>query len=112
MLPGRHAMGYDPESGSVEIMEDLAVAAFVSPGHTITGISAYETEPGAKTLPLLAYAAIGYAEGKFWVCAKKVDEDKRQVFSNIQPDRVEAGAHRLMKDFPSNRLVSHLAAAP
>ncbi|GAB7023238.1 radical SAM protein [Salidesulfovibrio brasiliensis] len=109
MLPGRHAMGYDPESGSVEIMEDLAVAAFVSPGHTITGISAYETEPGAKTLPLLAYAAIGYAEGKFWVCAKKVDEDKRQVFSNIQPDRVEAGAHRLMKDFPSNRLVSHLA---
>lgn len=109
MLPGRHAVGYDPENGSVEVMEELAVAAFVCPGHTVTGIAAYETDPGAAKLPLLSYAAIGYAEGRFYVCAKKVDQDKRQVFTDISPDRVEAGAHQLMQELPGNRLVSHLA---
>lgn len=109
MLPGRHAMGFDPETGEAELMEELAVAAFVCPGHTNTGLAAYETDPGSPLLPLLAYSAIGYADGRFWVCAKRVDEDKRQVFSNIPPDRVESGAHQLMRELEGNRLVNHLA---
>lgn len=109
MLPGRRAVGFDPESGSAEVMDELAVAAFVCPGHTVTGIAAYETDPDALPLPLLSYAAIGYADGKFYVCAKKVDQDKRQVFDSIAPDRIEAGAHQLMQDMPANRLVNHLA---
>lgn len=109
MLPGRHAMGYDPETGETRVMEELAVAAFACPGNTVTGISAYESDDDAPVLPLLSYAAIGYAEGKFWVCAKKVDEDNRQVFKHIPPDRIEAGAHELISEMPENRLVNHLA---
>jgi len=109
MLPGRHAMGYDPETGETQVMEELAVAAFACPGNTVTGIAAYESDDDAPTLPLLSYAAIGYADGKFWVCAKKVDDDKRQVFKHIPPDRVEAGAHELISEMPDNRLVNHLA---
>ncbi|MFH1913844.1 MAG: radical SAM protein [Pseudomonadota bacterium] len=109
MLPGRHAMGYDPETGQTEVMEELAVAAFACPGNTVTGISAYETDDGAPVLPLLSYAAIGYANGRFWVCAKQVDEDKRQVFSHIPPERIEAGAHALISEMPGNRLINHLA---
>lgn len=109
MLPGRHAMGYSQEDGQAEVMEELAVAAFVCPGHTVTGVAAYESDEDAPVLPLLSYAAIGYANGKFWVCAKKVDEDQRQVFTHIQPDRIEAGAHELMSELPENRLVNHLA---
>lgn len=30
-------------------------------------------------LPLFAYGAVGFANGRFYVCAKKVDEDVRQV---------------------------------
>jgi len=109
LLPGRHAMGYDPETGQAEVMEELAVAAFACPGHTVTGIAAYELDDDAPILPLLSYAAIGYENGKFWVCAKKVDEDKRQVFDNIKRDRIEAGARQLMSEMPENRLVNHLA---
>ncbi|MCJ2164859.1 MULTISPECIES: radical SAM protein [unclassified Pseudodesulfovibrio] len=109
MLPGRHAMGYSQESGQVEVMEELAVAAFACPGNTVTGIAAYESDEDAPILPLLSYAAIGYENGKFWVCAKKVDEDKRQVFDHIPPDRIEAGAHQLISEMPGNRLISHLA---
>ncbi|MBU1249329.1 MAG: radical SAM protein [Proteobacteria bacterium] len=108
LLPGRYAVGFDAEEGMVETLDDLAVAAFVCPGHTVTGIAAYDTEEGAPILPLLSYAAIGYAEGKFWVCAKKVDEDRRQIFTRIGPDKVSAGAHALIKQFPDNRLVRHL----
>ena len=109
LLPGRHAMGYSQENGQVEVMEELAVAAFASPGHTLTGIAAYESDEDAPVLPLLSYAAIGYENGKFWVCAKKVDDDKRQVFTHIPPDRIEAGAHQLISEMPDNRLISHLA---
>jgi pyruvate-formate lyase-activating enzyme len=109
MLPGRHAMGYDPESGQTEVMDELAVAAFACPGNTVTGVAAYETDEDAPILPLLSYAAIGYANGRFWVCAKQVDEDKRQVFTHIPPDRIEAGAHELISEMPQNRLINHLA---
>jgi len=108
MLPGRHAMGYSEETGQAEVMEELAVAAFACPGHTVTGVSAYESDEDAPILPLLSYGAIGYANGKFWVAAKKVDEDQRQVFDKIPRDRIESGARQLMADMPDNRLVNHL----
>lgn len=109
LLPERYAVGFDAQSGEVEVLDDLAVAAFACPAHTVTGIAAYDTDHGAPVLPLLSYAAIGYAEGKFWVCAKKVDQDRRQVFTNIPQGKVSEGAHALMKQFPDNRLVRHLA---
>lgn len=109
LLPGRNAVGLDPETGEVEVLEENAVAAFVSPGHTLAGLAAYLTREQAPTLPLFAYGAVGYAQGRFWVCAKKVDADRRQVFSNIAPKRIEQGAQRLLKRYPRNRLVKHLS---
>lgn len=112
LLPGRIALGLDPENGRVEAMRENAVAAFVSPGHTLTGLAAYHTDESATdpppVLPLFAYAAVGYAQGRFWVCANKVDQDKRQIFSAIPRKRIEQGAQRWIKNFPENRLVKHL----
>lgn len=109
LLEGRQAVGLDPESGETVISEDLAVAAFVSPGHTLAATAAYSTGDGAPILPLFAYGAVGYYEGQFWVCAKRVDEDRRQVFTNIPQERIQSGAQRLLKRFPENRLIRHLA---
>lgn len=108
LLPQRSAVGFDPESGSLEELEASAVAAFVCPGYTLTGQCAFMTLPGAETLPLLAYGALGYARGQFWVCARQVDTDPRQDFSTIAQDRIDTGAHQLLKAFPDNRLVRHL----
>ncbi|MBU1002006.1 MAG: radical SAM protein [Proteobacteria bacterium] len=109
LLPGRHAVGMDPDSGEAIALPENAVSAFVCPGYTITGITAYNTQDGAPRLPLMAYGAVGYANGQFWVCAKKVDEDKRQVFSNVPQERIDQGAHAWLRKFPDNRLVAHLA---
>ncbi|WP_243311884.1 radical SAM protein [Fundidesulfovibrio agrisoli] len=109
LLPGRSALGFDPESGEVEELEELAVAAFVSPGHTVSGVTAYKARPGAPVLPLFAYAAVGFAAGRFYVCAKRVDQDQRQVFTSVKKDRITKGARMLMSRFPKNRLLGHLS---
>ncbi len=109
LLPGRSALGFDPETGEVEELEDLAVAAFVSPGHTLSATTAYHTREGAPTLPLFAYGAIGFANDRFYVAAKRVDQDQRQVFSGVAKKRITQGAKALLGKYPKNRLVAHLA---
>jgi len=109
LLPGRDALGLDPESGQVERLPETAVAAFLSPGHTIAATAAYAKRDGAPVLPLFAYGAVGFANERFYVCAKKVDEDRRQVFTGIPKERIAKGASKLMSAFPKNRLVKHLA---
>jgi pyruvate-formate lyase-activating enzyme len=110
LLPGRRAVGLDPETGAVEALEENAVAAFVCPGYTSTGLAAYLTDkkPNTPTLPLFAYTAVGYAAGRLWVCAKKVDEDPRQIFKGVSQRRIQDGAQDWLKRFPKNRLVKHL----
>lgn len=108
LLPGRRAMGLNPETGQVEVLEETAVAAFVTPAYTLTAHPAFEKEADAPVLPLFAYGAVGFAEDRFWVCAKRVDEDARQVFCGIPRERIENGARGLLAAMPENRLVRHL----
>ncbi len=110
LLPGRLALGLDPETGEVETLDEQAVAAFVAPAHTLTGHPAYATQADAPVLPLFAYGAVGFAGGRFYVCAKKVDEDPRQVFKGIPPATLRKKAEVLLKRYPENRLMQHLVA--
>lgn len=109
LLPGRRAMGLDPETGEIEVMEEQAVAAFVRPGFTLTGTAAYLSDEDAPVLPLLAYAPVGFANGRIWAACKQVDADTRQIFTGIDPDRIRRGARDWLAEFPDNRLVAHLA---
>ena len=108
LLPGRHAAGLDPETGDTVGVDELAVAAFIAPAHTLTGHPVYTTGKGAPTLPLFAYAAVGMVGDKFYVCAKKVDEDPRQVFTAIPQKKINLAARGIMEKFPHNRLMQHL----
>ena len=54
LLPGRRAVGLNPETGETEVMEDWAVAAFAAPAHTLTAHPVYMTDEGAPMLPLFA----------------------------------------------------------
>ncbi len=108
LLPGRLAVGLDPETGETVQTEELAVAAFIAPAHTLTGHPVYATQPDAPTLPLFAYGAVGMIGDKFYVCAKKVDEDPRQVFAGIPQKKIHAAARSLMAAYPHNRLIQHL----
>ena len=109
LLPRRRALGLNPATGVAEALGEQAVVVFVCPAYTLSATAAYVAEEGASKLPLFAYGAVGFADGRFWVAATRVDKDRRQVFAYVPPERIERGAHDLLKRYPQNRLIQHLA---
>lgn len=107
-LPGRFAVGLNPTTGETERVEDLAVAAFAAPAYTLTAHPAYISQEGAPMLPLFAYGAVGFANNRFYICAKKVDSDSRQIFKGITQIKIKKNAQKLLQAYPKNRLMQHL----
>ena len=109
-LPGRRGIGLDVTTGEMRLCEKgWAVAAFVPPAHTGFYLAAYETSPGAPTLPLFCYTAVGWLDDKFYVPAIRIEQDIRQECAGFDHKKVEQEVERLLKAYPTNRLVSHLA---
>jgi hypothetical protein len=109
-LPGRRGIGIDVQTGEMRLCEKgWAVAAFIPPAHTGFYLSAYETAPGAPTLPLFCYTAVGWYEDKTWVPAVRIEQDIRQECGGFDDSKVKGGVEHLLKAYPNNRLVSHLA---
>jgi len=109
-LPGRKGIGIDVKTGEMRLCEKgWAVAAFIPPAHTGFYIAAFETEPGAPTLPLFCYTAAGWHDDKFYVPAVRIEQDIRQECGGFDAGKVESGVAHLLKAYPHNRLVNHLA---
>ncbi|UYQ94754.1 radical SAM protein [Chitinophaga horti] len=109
-LPGRRGIGLDAETGEMALCDKgWAVAAFIPPAHTGYYIAAYETMPDAPTLPLFCYTAVGWWDGKFYVPARRVEQDIRQECAGFDDKKVKAGVQQMQQAYPHNRLVQHLA---
>jgi wyosine [tRNA(Phe)-imidazoG37] synthetase (radical SAM superfamily) len=109
-LPGRRGIGIDVNTGEMRLCEKgWAVAAFIPPAHTGFYLAAYETAPEAPTLPLFCYTAVGWYDEKFFVPAIRIEEDIRQECAGFDHQKVEQGVEHLLKTYPHNRLVTHLA---
>ncbi|MBU1741492.1 MAG: radical SAM protein [Proteobacteria bacterium] len=85
-----------------------AVAAFVAPAHTVGLLAAYRRLAGAPVLPLFAYAAVGFRDGRFYVAAARVDPDQRQDPAGFDPELIIARARDKAGRHPDNRLWEHL----
>ena len=110
MLPGRKAVGFDKKTGEAKICEEgYAVAAFMAPAHTMFYMAAFEKEKNAETLPLYAYAAVGYFAGKYYVPAVRIDKDERQDPEGFDWKIIKQGVKKKMAVMPDNRLLKHLA---
>lgn len=109
-LPGRRGIGIDVKTGEMRLCEKgWAVAAFIPPAHTGFYIAAYETLPDAPILPLFCYTAAGWLNEKFYVPAMRIERDIRQECSGYDQVKIETGVAQLVKEYPHNRLVKHLA---
>ena len=109
-LPGRVPVGWNPKSGQMEPYEGTeAVAAFISPAHSQTHLAAFEKRGVAPILPLYAYTAVGWLDGRFWTTAVRVDPDLRQDVSQFHQPLVDRQIDAMRKRFPNNRVVTHLA---
>ncbi|MEO6133823.1 MAG: radical SAM protein [Ginsengibacter sp.] len=109
-LPSRRGIGLDVNSGEMRLCEKgWAVAAFIPPAFTGTFLAAYETLPGAETLPLFCYTAAGWYDEKFYVTALRIEKDIRQELEGFNETKIESGVSDYLAAYPHNRLVKHLA---
>jgi sulfatase maturation enzyme AslB (radical SAM superfamily) len=109
-LPSRRGIGIDVTTGEMRLCEKgWAVAAFIPPAFTGTYLAAYETLPGAETLPLFCYTAAGWYDEKFYVTAVRIENDIRQESVGFDETKIEGGVKELLSAYQHNRLVKHLA---
>ena len=77
-LPDRQAIGIDVKTGELRVCEKgRAVSAFVPPAYTVLRLVPYVTLPEATPLPLYCYSAVGWAGGKIYVAATRIEQDIR-----------------------------------
>lgn len=118
VLPARLPVGIEPESGEPALLDAnpyapgesiQAVAAFMSPAHTAIYSAAYETNTkNAPRLPLFAYTAVGWLDGKFYVAAFRSDADIRQDPNQFHQKQIEKKTREKLQAFADNRLIQHL----
>ena len=109
-LPERRGIGIDVITGEMRLCEKgWAVAAFIPPAHTGLYIAAYESLPGAETLPLFCYTAAGWYNEKFYVPAIRIEKDVRQESEGFINEKIKEGVATYLSAYPHNRLVKHLA---
>lgn len=115
-LPGRFPVGWDPSTNEPVVLTEnpfangnvQAVAAFMAPAHTSILTSGYQTQPGAPTLPLFAYSAVGWHRNRFWVAGFRSDQDKRQDASQYRQTTVDSRTKKKLRSHKDNRLIQHL----
>ncbi|MBM4320551.1 MAG: radical SAM protein [Deltaproteobacteria bacterium] len=111
-LPDRQPIGFPRHGrgrGPRTFGDRQAVAAFLAPAYTRFLNPAMAAAPGASLLPLYAYTAVGWQDGRFWIPATRVDPDPRQDPERFDlaelPRRVAAALRSAPRD---NRLIVHL----
>ncbi|MCI5147206.1 MAG: radical SAM protein, partial [Candidatus Electrothrix sp. AR3] len=116
-LPGRLPVGIETENGEAVLLDSnpyednqeiSAVAAFMAPAHTAVYTAAFQTQDKAPLLPLFAYTAVGWMDGKFMVAAFRSDPDIRQDPSGFEQQRINRNTTKQLKKYPANRLIQHL----
>ncbi len=119
-LPGRIPIGWNEEkrsfvplrearSGKTET-EFTAVAAFLPPGYIRTLLPATQRGPRAPILPLWAYSAVGWREGRFWATGLQIDPNPHWHPKYFENDRLlKRKVRASLKNRPKNRLLRQLS---
>lgn len=116
-LPDRLPVGIEPESGEPALLDTnpyvpgeaiQAVAAFMAPAHTALFTAAFQRQGDAALLPLFAYSAVGWANGKFWVAGFRSDADCRQDADQFNQRLLTQRTKKHLKRYSANRLIQHL----
>lgn len=110
LLKGHSAVGFNSRQNKTEVLQNkTALSTFIAPAHTQTFLAASQRKKDAVVLPLYAYSAIGFLDGKLWATALRVDDDIRQDCNQFNQKLVEKNVREVKKLFPKNRLLEHIA---
>jgi pyruvate-formate lyase-activating enzyme len=109
-IPNTHPVAYNQETANMEVYTGgTAVSAFLAPGYLRLFMPAYK-KLDETILPLYAYTAVGWLNGKFVVPALKIDDDSKWNPKNYDfTDAFRPTVEAVLKKYPENRLYKQLA---
>ena len=115
-MPAHQAVGWDEDSRCPVCIENFQgesvfpVAAHPVPGYVRLHLPAAQKTDKRLRLPLWAYTAVGWLKGRFCVACRRVDKmRKHRPLGPAEHREVEKNMAGMLKRFPRNRLVRHLA---
>jgi pyruvate-formate lyase-activating enzyme len=119
-LPGRIPIGWDEEDRSFVSLRKTrignkeerctAVAAFLPPGYIRTSIPATQRGRKAPMLPLWAYTAAGWKDGRFWATGLQIDSNPHWNPRYFGDDRLlKRKVQASLRNHPKNRLLRQLS---
>jgi pyruvate-formate lyase-activating enzyme len=86
-IPGCPPVGLDPEAGRYRMVPRVtikgktercyAVAAFLEPGIVRTHLPAADYRPKKYLLPMWAYTAVGFREGRYWAAGFEIEHNPK-----------------------------------
>ncbi len=116
-LPGRRPVGYDPETGKVEVVDRIevegkrirpnAVGALLQPGYTRTFLPAEKRE-GGPVLSQWAYTAAGWGEDGPVVWAVHTDKRTHWEPSKYSTKELPKLVEARLKALPENKVLKQL----
>jgi len=109
-IPDTHPHAYNPDTAGMEVFTGgYAVSAFLDPGYLRLFMPAYK-KLSDTVLPMYAYTAVGWLNGKFVVPAIKVDDDSKWNPKNFDyTDKFSAVVNERLEKSPGNRLYKQLS---
>lgn len=117
-LPGATPIGYNPETKEFEKLEKFkigkkeincnAVSAFIRPGFARLFLPAADYSKLKTILPLWAYSAVGFYEGKYFVPAIKIEDNFRWNPKNFDDRKLLPYVEEIINKKKNNPLVIHL----
>jgi len=119
-LPGRIPIGWDEEDRSFVSLRKTrignkeerctAVAAFLPPGYIRTLLPATQRGRRAPILPLWAYTAVGWKDGRFWATGLQIDSNPHWNPRYFGDDRLlKRKVQASLRNHPKNRLLRQLS---
>lgn len=116
-IPFGSPIGLDPGTGEYQSVEALGkqeagspcfgVAAFLEPGFVRTLLPAVDYRAETGTLPMWAYTAVGFKDGRYWVPAFRIEYNRKWDPHNYD-DRDLLPAVRKYRKKAGGPLLDHL----
>lgn len=108
-MPDTKAVGFDMKKSQYIEEDGFAVSTFLPPAYLRLFLPSYR-KTSSQVMPLYAYTAVGWLDGKFVVPALKVDDDARWNPSLYDyTDAFKPQVDEFLNTYPENRLYKQLS---
>lgn len=117
-LPKCPPIGIDPETGEYVTVPYIelngknekiyAVSAFPEPGVVRTHLPAADYSKKGYLLPAWAYTAVGFKEGKYWICGFWIEQNHKWDPRNYNDKELVKKIKDYKSRYPTGKLITHL----